>query len=622
RQKEYLEKIRKTYNLMNLAHRPVLLDMIVRSLPDLIRSEREINAAGLYETYTDQWMDRDIKSHRTLLDSKEKKSLFMQELAFKMFLTGESSIHYKNMPEPVKQYFKLEKQPDIDYFSHDIMTCSFLIRDSEGNYRFAHKSFMEFFVAKKFSDEIGNKLKENLGRSPITREISNFLTDLIKDKNYSDILFDFIDYTKNKTLEEDETYIGGNAITILNAMGEKFIGKNFSKTILVSANFEKSNLTGVNFSEANLRNSNLNNTILINSNFTRTNLRGVGIHGRMLITSLSFSPDGKQIAGTISDTFIKIWDVNTGKEITILRGNPEKDTIESWGSNDIDCVCYSPDGRYLLGGRFSGTIVVWDIEKRRILSTLLGHSDRVNKICFHSDNKHVVSCSHDKKVIIWDFKEKKISSVLEGHTHMVTELCISPDGKYIISAGSDTSTHTANLIIWDFKNRSKLIEKNIIYPSYSLTSSPNGRYFACGEGESITIRSILNGEIIKEFPCSDYAADLSFSPDGRYLIGGGDNQILELWTVEKGIRLELKGHKDCIQAVSFSPDGDLFASGGSDGYIIIWNLIEKRKVLTIKEELNCKGMNIKGVKGLSRDQVFFLLQEGAIGKDISRYERY
>ncbi|MCK4316390.1 MAG: NACHT domain-containing protein, partial [Anaerolineae bacterium] len=142
----YWTQIEETYNLAELAQRPVLLDMIARSLPEL-EAGRAVNAARLYEAYTDLWLARDEEKGRTLITRADKR-LFMQELALEMLHREKLSLHYSRLPERVRAHFRLEKAAEIDYFEHDIRTCSFLNRDAEGNYRFVHKSFQEFFVAQ------------------------------------------------------------------------------------------------------------------------------------------------------------------------------------------------------------------------------------------------------------------------------------------------------------------------------------------------------------------------------------------------------------------------------------------------------------------------------------------
>jgi formylglycine-generating enzyme required for sulfatase activity len=172
--KRHWQQIESTYNLEELAQRPVLLDMITGSLPEL-RPGQAINAARLYEVYTDMWLVRDEEKGRTLI-TRDDKRLFMQELALEMLRREELSVHYSRLPERVRAHFRLEKADEIDYFAHDIRTCSFLNRDGEGNYGFLHKSFQEFFVSQWLAPKL---LDGSAPEMRINDEIRGFVRGLL-----------------------------------------------------------------------------------------------------------------------------------------------------------------------------------------------------------------------------------------------------------------------------------------------------------------------------------------------------------------------------------------------------------------------------------------------------------
>ena len=173
----YYTQIRETYNLPELAGRPVLLDMIARTLPSL-RPGEVINAARLYQTYTDLWLERDLAAARTFMNPEDKR-FFMEELAMQMQRTGELSMHYSRLPTIVQRHFKLEWAAEIDYFDHDIRTCAFLERGGEGNYAFVHKSFMEFFVAQRLARGL---LDGSAPEMAINEEIRGFITQLLEGR--------------------------------------------------------------------------------------------------------------------------------------------------------------------------------------------------------------------------------------------------------------------------------------------------------------------------------------------------------------------------------------------------------------------------------------------------------
>ncbi len=176
RWQEHWQRVQRVYNLPDLARRPVLLDMIARTLADFQEGET-INAARLYQLYTAQWLAREAGRGRTLLSEADRR-LFAEGLAMDMLGTGELAIHYSRIPERVRQHFRLERAEEIDHFEADVRTCHFLNRDAAGNYAFVHKSFMEFFAANRLHGLMIQERATADGPVRINEEVRRFLTDL------------------------------------------------------------------------------------------------------------------------------------------------------------------------------------------------------------------------------------------------------------------------------------------------------------------------------------------------------------------------------------------------------------------------------------------------------------
>ncbi|KIM29757.1 hypothetical protein M408DRAFT_107279 [Serendipita vermifera MAFF 305830] len=75
------------------------------------------------------------------------------------------------------------------------------------------------------------------------------------------------------------------------------------------------------------------------------------------VTSVTWSPNGQNIASGSDDYTIRIWDASTGAPV----GGPLRGHL-----GGITSVIYSPDGRYIVSGSEDRTIRVWDA--RQILS--------------------------------------------------------------------------------------------------------------------------------------------------------------------------------------------------------------------------------------------------------------
>lgn len=161
------EKIRSLPNIEDLAHRPVLLGMIAQTLPALSKDE-DFNLATLYQRYTD-----DLLRHRAESIPPEERQYFVQELAWEMQTTGRLSVRWSEFPDRVTAHFGLKDDPKkAAFFEQDIRTQSYLVRDDEGNYRFAHRSIQEYFVARKIAQILKQGQATNC---PVTDAIVGFV---------------------------------------------------------------------------------------------------------------------------------------------------------------------------------------------------------------------------------------------------------------------------------------------------------------------------------------------------------------------------------------------------------------------------------------------------------------
>jgi WD40 repeat protein len=67
----------------------------------------------------------------------------------------------------------------------------------------------------------------------------------------------------------------------------------------------------------------------------------------------------------------------------------------------VNSVAFSLDGKYLASCSWDFTVKLWSIESHKEITTLRGHSDYVNSVAFSPDGKYLASGSYDKTVKLW-----------------------------------------------------------------------------------------------------------------------------------------------------------------------------------------------------------------------------
>jgi len=259
-EKQILRVIRTTYNLLELANRPLLLRMIYETIP-FIKDFEKVNAASLYQTYINQCIERD--SWNSKMSPIEKKQ-WMWSIALKLFfeIKGEGVLA-ESLTQEISNHF--DDKASIDNIRYETTARSFLVRNNDGKYSFAHKSFLEYFLAEYEFFMIINKQRSNINRKYFNKEVFYFLGSFIENsnnKNFSGCDFSYIHLDGVKLIEFDlssctfTNFLLGD-ILLYNCNLE---GASFENGLCIDVVFEKSKCNQCVFLGVKFRNVHFKNT--------------------------------------------------------------------------------------------------------------------------------------------------------------------------------------------------------------------------------------------------------------------------------------------------------------------------------------------------------------------------
>jgi WD40 repeat protein len=151
------------------------------------------------------------------------------------------------------------------------------------------------------------------------------------------------------------------------------------------------------------------------------------------IWGMRLSPDGQKLATAGKDTYVRVWDIATGK---LLHGL--KHPTETNG------VAFTSDNAMLATGCADGKIRLFDVATGKEHAAVSGHGGAVTDLCFTSDNKRLVSSGGDQTVRVWDVAQKMELSLWPGHAGFVFGATYSYDDKLVATGSWDGTAR-----IWD-----------------------------------------------------------------------------------------------------------------------------------------------------------------------------
>jgi len=300
-------------------------------------------------------------------------------------------------------------------------------------------------------------------------------------------------------------------------------------------------------------------------------------------------------ASNMKDAFRALERNNRGRVLALLKETTPKrpgDDLRGWewrylwnqtpsdelftlfkSQHDIQCVAFSPDGKYLAAGEGFGLISIWDLSTTQQVAQC-ENPRGPGVLKFSSDGRHLANANFEDGLRLLDWNPPDLT--LHGPP---------PSAKGMVNGievrdGIVTAVHTNPQLLrrWDLTTVRELPGFPIViklvkgFIGYSAFSS-NGVLIATKSDHGIFLWNRQTGANLVELPGSDpTSCPLAFSPDSRLIVAGSMSGTCEVWETGTFRKVtSFPAHASHVDKGNFSPDGKQFVTASSDHTLKVWD---------------------------------------------------
>ncbi len=296
-----------------------------------------------------------------------------------------------------------------------------------------------------------------------------------------------------------------------------------------------------------------------------------------------FSRDGKELISVSDDKTIRIWDVQTGDPLRVLRP-----PIGNDNEGRLYAAALAPDGNtlavsgYTLADDGSATIHILSLKTGQIERMLSGHENVIYSLAFDAEGRRLISGSGDKTARIWNVRTGQVEQVLKGHSLDIYGVTFSPDGRRCATASLDTTA-----AVWDVATGQRQATlSGHTAELYCVAWRRDGAVIATGSVDHTIRQWSPEGKVYQGFynlgECQ--ITSVAFTADGQRLlytsaIDNSLNQVAAVLDVATGREVaRFNQHANTIMHGALSPDGTRAATGDFQGEIFLWSSTGGRRL--------------------------------------------
>lgn len=238
--------------------------------------------------------------------------------------------------------------------------------------------------------------------------------------------------------------------------------------------------------------------------------------------AVAVSPDGRTLAfgfrgGKGNDLLgrIRLFDLKAQKARSTLEGH----------ETNVKTLAYSPNGRWLVSGNGSigapGDVNLWDLKTDRLRAGL-GEHDSYRGLAFSKSSKLLAISRDYRSVVVWEVERPKLIATLRHAEHSCDAVSFGKDDTELFTASGDGAVH-----VWDLTT--KKLSQTVKFQDSHFTGgtrmvfSPDVKLLASwDESARVEVWDVTTGarKATLEHSELSWVQFVAFSCDSRQLLSG------------------------------------------------------------------------------------------------------
>ncbi|HEY4259833.1 MAG TPA: WD40 repeat domain-containing protein [Schlesneria sp.] len=294
------------------------------------------------------------------------------------------------------------------------------------------------------------------------------------------------------------------------------------------------------------------------------------------IKDLTVSRDGRLVAVGNEFREVFVWETETGRQLWSTKARSITSPV----------IRFSPDSRHLaILGTVEDGILIHDAETGRQTNSIVDDRDNIEKICWSPDSSRIAAGMIHGMTSIYDASTgRRIIEMKQSEE--ILALDFSSNGKNLATVSGARPIFAERkqrlpptIRVWNVETgeeQHKVEGKNAASEMVSVAYSSDGKRLAFTDRFEAQLFDVNNDGRLREqrtLRGSTWVDSLSFSRDGKYLVGGSDGVTPFLWdlSTQKEVIHET-GHMDGIVSAAYLPTGKSLTSISTERRMITWDL--------------------------------------------------